>query len=58
MSLVHAICVSSDVFFYQYGIRAGIEAIDAMGKLAGFGHKWGLLADEDEDAGICRGRSG
>jgi penicillin-binding protein 2 len=55
MSLVHAICVSSDVFFYQYGIRAGIEAIDAMGKLAGFGHKWGLLGDADENAGIMPG---
>jgi len=55
MSLVHAICVSSDVFFYQYGIKAGIEAIDAMGKLVGFGHKWGLLGDADEDAGILPG---
>jgi penicillin-binding protein 2 len=55
MSLIHAICVSSDVFFYQYGIKAGIEAIDAMGKLAGFGHKWGLLGDADEDAGIVPG---
>jgi penicillin-binding protein 2 len=55
MSLVHAICVSSDVFFYQYGIRAGIEAIDALGKLVGFGHKWGLLGDADEDAGILPG---
>lgn len=55
MSLIHAICVSSDVFFYQYGIRAGIEAIDSMGKLAGFGHKWGLLGDADEDAGIVPG---
>jgi penicillin-binding protein 2 len=55
MSLVHAICVSSDVFFYQYGIKSGIEAIDAMGKLAGFGHKWGLLNDADEDAGIVPG---
>lgn len=55
MSLVHAICVSSDVFFYQYGIRTGIEAIDAMGQKAGFGHKWGLLGDADEDAGILPG---
>jgi penicillin-binding protein 2 len=55
MSLVHAICVSSDVFFYQYGIKAGIEAIDAMGKLAGFGHNWGLLGDADEAAGILPG---
>jgi len=55
MSLVHAICVSSDVFFYQYGIRAGIESIVAMGKLVGFGHKWGLLGDADEDAGIMPG---
>ena len=55
MSLQHAICVSSDVFFYQYGMKTGIEAIDAMGKLAGFGHKWGLLGDADEDAGILPG---
>jgi len=55
MSLVHAICVSSDVYFYQYGMKAGIEAIDAMGKLAGFGHKWGLLGDDDEQAGILPG---
>jgi penicillin-binding protein 2 len=55
MSLVHAICVSSDVFFYQYGMKTGIDAIDAMGKLAGFGHKWGLLGDADEDAGILPG---
>ena len=55
MSLVHAICVSSDVFFYQYGRKTGIDAIDAMGKLAGFGHKWGLLGDADEDAGILPG---
>jgi penicillin-binding protein 2 len=55
MSLVHAICVSSDVFFYQYGMKTGIEAIDAMGKLAGFGHKWGLLGDADEDPGILPG---
>ena len=55
MSLVNAIKVSSDVFFYQYGIKAGIEAIDAMGKRVGFGHKWGLLGDDDEDAGILPG---
>jgi penicillin-binding protein 2 len=55
MSLIHAICVSSDVFFYQYGIKTGIEAIDAMGKLAGFGHKWGLLGDDNEDEGILPG---
>jgi penicillin-binding protein 2 len=55
MGLVNAIKVSSDVFFYQYGIRAGIDAIDAMGARAGFGHKWGLLGDADEDAGILPG---
>jgi penicillin-binding protein 2 len=55
MSLVNAIKVSSDVFFYQYGIRAGIDAIDAMGARAGFGHKWGLLGDADEDAGVLPG---
>jgi penicillin-binding protein 2 len=55
MALVNAIKVSSDVFFYQYGIKAGIDAIDAMGARAGFGHKWGLLGDADEDAGILPG---
>jgi penicillin-binding protein 2 len=55
MGLVNAIKVSSDVFFYQYGIRAGIDAIDAMGARAGFGHKWGLLGDADEDAGVLPG---
>ena len=55
MALVNAIKVSSDVFFYQYGIRAGIDAIDAMGARVGFGHKWGLLGDADEDAGILPG---
>ena len=55
MSLVNAIRVSSDVFFYQYGIRAGIAAIDSLGARAGFGHKWGLLGDADEDAGILPG---
>jgi penicillin-binding protein 2 len=55
MSLVHAICVSSDVFFYQWGMKAGIQCIDDMGKLVGFGQKWGLLGDQDEDAGILPG---
>ncbi len=55
MSLVHAICVSSDVFFYQYGIKAGIEAIDAMGQLAGFGHKWGLLGRRRRRCGHSAG---
>ena len=55
MGLVNAIKVSSDVFFYQYGVRIGIDAIDKMGERAGFGHKWGLLGDADEDAGILPG---
>jgi penicillin-binding protein 2 len=55
MQLVHAICVSSDVFFYQWGIKAGIQCIDDLGKLVGFGQKWGLLGDADEDAGILPG---
>ena len=55
MGLVNAIKVSSDVFFYQYGVRIGIDAIDKMGARVGFGHKWGLLGDEDEDAGILPG---
>ena len=55
MSLVNAIKVSSDVFFYQWGIKAGIEAIDEMGARVGFGHKWGLLGDADEDPGVLPG---
>ena len=35
-------------------MKAGIEAIDAMAKLVGFGHRWGLLGD-DEDPGIVPG---
>ncbi len=55
MSLVNAIRVSSDVFFYQYGIRAGIDSIVEMGKRVGFGQRWGLLGDADEDDGILPG---
>jgi len=55
MALVHAICVSSDVFFYQWGIKVGMPCIEEMGKLVGFGQKWGLLGDSDEDAGIVPG---
>ncbi len=55
MSLVHAICVSSDVFFYQWGIKAGIDCIEKMGERVGFGQKWGLLGNDDEDAGIVPG---
>ncbi len=55
MALTHAIQVSSDVFFYQYGIKAGIDAIDDMGQRVGLGHRWNLLGDQDEDAGILPG---
>jgi cell division protein FtsI/penicillin-binding protein 2/beta-lactamase regulating signal transducer with metallopeptidase domain len=55
MNLVHAISVSNDVFFYQYGMKTGIDAIDEMGSRVGFGQKWGLLGDADEDAGIVPG---
>src|SRR6202012_1974104 len=45
----------SDVFFYQWGIKVGMPCIEDMGKLVGFGQKWGLLGDSDEDAGIVPG---
>lgn len=55
MKLAHAIQVSSNVFFYQYGMRTGIHAIDAMATCAGFGQKWGILGAADEDVGIVPG---
>ena len=55
LKLAQAFRLSNNVFFYQYGMRTGIEAIDAMAIRAGFGQKWGVLGAADEDAGIVPG---
>src|SRR5437660_692620 len=40
--LVEAIKVSCDSYFYQYGNAAGIQSIDAAGKMLGIGEESGL----------------
>jgi penicillin-binding protein 2 len=55
IGLGRAITVSSNVYFYQYGLLTGIDAIDEMGKRSGFGHKWNVLMGLDEDAGTLPG---
>jgi penicillin-binding protein 2 len=42
LGLVDAIKVSCDSFFYQYGNAAGIQSIDAVGKMLGIGEESGL----------------
>src|SRR5260370_1566584 len=42
IGLADAIKVSCDSFFYQYGNAAGIQSIDAVGKMLGIGHESGL----------------
>lgn len=42
LGLVDAIKVSCDSFFYQYGNAAGIQSIDAVGKMLGIGEGSGL----------------
>jgi cell division protein FtsI/penicillin-binding protein 2/beta-lactamase regulating signal transducer with metallopeptidase domain len=54
MGLVNALAFSNDVFFYQCGLRAGIDAIDELGTRAGFGEPSYVLGD-DEDPGILPG---
>ena len=54
MGLANALAFSNDVFFYQYGIQTGIDAIDDLGTRAGFGESSNVLAG-DEDAGILPG---
>ena len=54
MGLVNALAFSNDVFFYQFGIQTGIDAIDDLGTRAGFGEPSNVLAG-DEDAGILPG---
>jgi penicillin-binding protein 2 len=42
LGLADAIKVSCDSFFYQYGNAAGIQSIDAIGKMLGIGEESGL----------------
>src|SRR5947207_2314826 len=42
LGLTEAIKVSCDSFFYQYGNAAGIQSIDAVGKMLGIGEESGL----------------
>lgn len=42
IGLSDAIKVSCDSFFYQYGNAAGIQSIDAIGKMLGIGEESGL----------------
>src|SRR5881296_2218892 len=42
LGLADAIKVSCDSFFYQYGNAAGIQSIDTVGKMLGFGEESGL----------------
>src|SRR2546428_1800438 len=42
IGLADAIKVSCDSFFYQYGNAAGIQSLDAVGKMLGIGEESGL----------------
>jgi penicillin-binding protein 2 len=42
IGLIEAIKVSCDSFFYQFGNAAGIQSIDAVGKMLGIGEESGL----------------
>lgn len=42
LGLTDAIKVSCDAFFYQYGNAAGIDSIDTVGKMLGFGEESGI----------------
>jgi len=54
LGLADALKVSCDCFFYQYGNAAGIDAIDKMGSLLGFGHTYDIGLS-DEQSGIMPG---
>jgi len=54
LGLADALKVSCDCFFYQYGNAAGIDAIDQMGALLGFGQTYDIGLS-DERAGIMPG---
>jgi penicillin-binding protein 2 len=54
LGLADAIKVSCDCFFYQYGNAAGIDAIDQIGALLGFGQTYDIGLS-DEKAGVMPG---
>src|SRR5437588_6763648 len=54
LGLIDAIKVSCDSFFYQYGNAAGIQSIDATGKMMGLAEESGLQLT-GEQVGILPG---
>src|SRR6202171_3587825 len=48
IGLADAIKVSCDSFFYQYGNAAGIQSIDAIGKMLGIGEGSGLQLSSEQ----------
>ena len=54
LGLADAIKVSCDCFFYQYGNAAGIDAIDQVGALLGFGQTYDIGLS-DEKSGVMPG---
>jgi penicillin-binding protein 2 len=48
IGLVDAIKVSCDSFFYQYGNAAGIDSIDAVGKMLGMGEESGIRLTSEQ----------
>jgi penicillin-binding protein 2 len=54
LGLADAIKVSCDCFFYQYGNAAGIDAIDQIGAMLGFGQTYDIGLS-DEKAGVMPG---
>jgi penicillin-binding protein 2 len=48
IGLADAIKVSCDSFFYQYGNAAGIQSIDAIGKMLGIGEESGLQLSSEQ----------
>jgi penicillin-binding protein 2 len=52
IGLVDAIKVSCDSFFYQYGNAAGIQSIDAVGKMLGIGEESGLQLSGEQSGNM------
>jgi penicillin-binding protein 2 len=49
LGLADALKVSCDSYFYQYGIDAGIDSLDRIGKILGIGQRYDIgLSDEKE----------
>src|SRR5215472_1180576 len=52
LGLADAIKVSCDSFFYQYGNAAGIQSIDAVGKMLGIGEESGLQLSAEQSGNM------